>query len=112
MLGRPLELQVKDSEQTPYCVISPDPVLTEVQGKEWPHDILSGSREFALQGSRISKNKMWTMSTLFTSDWLVQPQDWPGFRMFSRLPSNNKAWNPVRVLPRARQIPSSRGFLL
>ncbi|MFJ5956545.1 hypothetical protein ACIQC5_11375 [Paenarthrobacter sp. NPDC092416] len=58
MLGSPLEFQVKDTEQTPYGVISPDPLRTKVLGKEWPRDILNGSREFALQGSRISKNKM------------------------------------------------------
>src|SRR4029453_1890006 len=34
------------------------------------------------------------------SDWLVQLRDWPGFRMFSGLPSVCRPWNPVRVPPR------------
>ncbi|MET3368425.1 UNVERIFIED_CONTAM: hypothetical protein ABIE34_001665 [Jeotgalibacillus campisalis] len=50
VLGSPLELQVKDAGQTPYCVVSPDPVLTGLLGKEWPHDILNGSREVVFRG--------------------------------------------------------------
>ncbi len=53
--------------------------------------------------------EVWTMSALSSSDCLVQPPDWPGFRMFPPLPSDSKAWNPVRVPPRARHTPSSEG---
>ena len=58
---------------------------------------------------RQGQKEVWTMSTLSASDWPVQPPDWPGFRMFPPLPSNDEAWNPVRVPPRARHTPSSEG---
>ncbi|MET4538622.1 hypothetical protein ABIE37_000377 [Arthrobacter bambusae] len=60
-------------------------------------------------GVRPNKKEVWTMSTLSTSDRLVQPPDWPGFLTFPPLPSATKAWNPVRVPPRARHTPSSEG---
>lgn len=49
------------------------------------------------------------MCTPFASDWPVQSPEWPGFRMFPPLPSNDKARNPVRVPPRAQHDPSSEG---
>ncbi|MFK0005105.1 DUF2199 domain-containing protein [Paenarthrobacter sp. NPDC090522] len=45
MLGAPVELAVKDTEQTPYCVGSPDPVLADVLGKQWPHDLLDAASQ-------------------------------------------------------------------
>lgn len=36
----------------------------------------------------IEQNRAWTMSTLFISDCLLQPPDWPGFRMFPPLASS------------------------
>jgi len=50
------------------------------------------------------------MSTLSMSDYLVQPPDYPGFRMFSRLSSVFRGWNAVRVPHRAQYFPSSEGF--
>ncbi|MFJ6535133.1 glycoside hydrolase family 3 C-terminal domain-containing protein [Paenarthrobacter sp. NPDC091711] len=47
------------------------------------------------------------MSTPFVSNSLVQPPNCPAFRMFPRLPSVSKAWNPVRVPPRARHTPEA-----
>lgn len=38
-------------------------------------------------GGPSAKRRVWTMSTLSTSDWPVLPPDWPGFRMFPPLPS-------------------------
>lgn len=61
---------------------------------------------------QMSKERVWTMSTLIAPDRIVQPPDWPGFRLFPRDPSDSKAWNRVRVPPRARHNPSSEGFLL
>ncbi len=55
------------------------------------------------------EKRVWTMSTLFPSDWFVQPPDRPGFRRFPRDPSNGKAKNRVRVPPRARHNPLVRG---
>ena len=68
-----------------------------------------GEHRVSVIGARSSKKEVWTMSTLLASDWPLQPPDWPGFRMFSPLPSVCKAWNPVRVPPRARHTPSSEG---
>ncbi|WP_458106744.1 hypothetical protein M1D51_12575 [Arthrobacter sp. R3-55] len=45
MLGTPAELAVKDTEQTPYCVGSPDPVLAEVLDRQWPHDLLGSASQ-------------------------------------------------------------------
>lgn len=42
MLGSAVELAVNDAEQTPYIVGSPDPVLSDVLEREWPHGILDG----------------------------------------------------------------------
>jgi len=52
------------------------------------------------------------MSTPFASDPDVQAMDCFGFRMLLGVPSVCKAWNAVRVPPRAHHIPSSEGFLL
>ncbi|BCW36090.1 hypothetical protein StoSoilA2_21460 [Arthrobacter sp. StoSoilA2] len=49
------------------------------------------------------------MSTLFTSDWLVQPPDWPGSRMFSRLPSNNKAMESRSSPTSGTRFPPGQG---
>jgi hypothetical protein len=46
------------------------------------------------------------MSTLQAPDWVVPGSDRAGFRMFPRDPSVCKAWNAVRVPPRA-QFPLS-----
>ena len=48
---------------------------------------------------------LWTLSTLSASDCVRQPPYSPGFAMFSRIPSVCKAWNAVRVPPRARVCP-------
>jgi hypothetical protein len=53
-----------------------------------------------------------TGSTLLASDWVVHRLNIAGFRMFSRVPSECKAGNAVRVPPRARKPPRKRGFLL
>lgn len=37
LLAVPVDLAVRDPEQTPYCVSSPDSVLVRVLGDEWPH---------------------------------------------------------------------------
>ena len=52
------------------------------------------------------------MCTLWASDWVVLGSDRAGLRMFSRVPSVCKGWDPVRVPPRAQHDPSSEGFLL
>ena len=69
----------------------------------------AGTRQVPVFGAQPSKKEVWTMSTLSTPDCPVQPPDCLGFRMFPPLPSARKAWNPVRVPPRARQTPSSKG---
>ena len=58
------------------------------------------------------KSRVWTLSTLSSSYWSIQAPDGPVFRMFARTPSVFKAWNAVRVPPRAQHLPSSEGFLL
>ena len=60
-------------------------------------------------GALRAKKKVWTLSTLLASDWAVLPPNRLGFRMFPPLPSISKAWNPVRVPPRAQHTPSSEG---
>lgn len=40
LLGAPVELAVRDTEQTPYCVSSPRQDLSDVLQIEWPHEIL------------------------------------------------------------------------
>jgi len=70
---------------------------------------MQGRDTCSFVGAQSGKKEVWTMSTLSTSDCLVHPADWPGFRMFSRLASNSKAWKPVRVPPRARHTPSCEG---
>lgn len=37
----PVNLAVLNTEQTPYCVSSPDEELNDVLTREWPHDILA-----------------------------------------------------------------------
>jgi hypothetical protein len=37
LLAAPVRLAVRDSEQTPYCVHSPDPLLSRVLTETWPH---------------------------------------------------------------------------
>ena len=66
-------------------------------------------RRFLVLSVQPSKKEVWTMSTLSTWDCLVQPPDWPGFRRFPPVPSVCRAWNPVRVPPRARHTPSPEG---
>jgi hypothetical protein len=72
----------------------------------------AGMRQVPIFGARSTKKEVWTMSTLSTSNWLVQPPDCPGFRMSPPLPSVPKPRNRLRVPPRARHTPSSEGFLL
>lgn len=40
LLGAPVELAVRDTEQTPYCVSSPHQELSDILLYEWPHEIL------------------------------------------------------------------------
>lgn len=40
MLGAPVDLAVRDTEQTPYCVSSPRQDFSDVLHNEWPHAIL------------------------------------------------------------------------
>jgi hypothetical protein len=47
------------------------------------------------------------MSTPSPSDWIVRRSDRGGFHMFLRVPSVGKAWNAVRVPPRAQCFPCS-----
>jgi hypothetical protein len=49
-----------------------------------------------------AKKKVLTVSPPLASDRGVCCPDWPVFRMFSRLPSVCRAWNAVRVPPRAQ----------
>jgi hypothetical protein len=49
------------------------------------------------------------MSTLLISNGVVQPSNWPGFLVFSRVPSVFKAENAVRVPPRAQLFPQVSG---
>jgi hypothetical protein len=37
LLAAPVSLVVRDAEQTPYCVDSPDPLLSRVLTEQWPH---------------------------------------------------------------------------
>jgi len=37
LLGAPVSLAVPDPEQTPYCVHSPDPLLSQVLTQPWSH---------------------------------------------------------------------------
>ena len=53
---------------------------------------------------------MRTLSTLLESDWVIYPEDWAGFGMFSGVSSVCKGWNAVRVPHRAQQIPSPEGI--
>jgi hypothetical protein len=69
----------------------------------------AGMRQVPIFGARSTKKEVWTMSTLSTSNWLVQPPDCPGFRMSPPLPSVPKPRNRLRVPPRARHTPSSEG---
>jgi hypothetical protein len=62
--------------------------------------------------SDVAKKEVWTLSTLFASDWAGHRPDWLGFRMFSGLPSICRGRNAVRVPPRTQHIPSSERFLL
>ncbi|MEV4540740.1 DUF2199 domain-containing protein [Micromonospora echinaurantiaca] len=42
LLAAPVELEVRDPEQTPYCAESPDPELAKVLTEVWPHqDVLA-----------------------------------------------------------------------
>ena len=40
---------------------------------------------------------VWTMSSLWITDWALQLPDWLGFRMLPGLPGVCKDWNAVRV---------------
>ena len=53
-----------------------------------------------------------TVSTHLAPDCAVHRPDWTVLAMFSGVPPVSKAWNPVRVPPRALHDPSSEGFLL
>jgi hypothetical protein len=53
-------------------------------------------------GEEPNKKKVWTVSTLFASDRVVQRPVWAGLLMFSRVPSVCRGWNAVRVPPRAQ----------
>ena len=55
---------------------------------------------------------MWTVSTLWVSDWVVPGPDWAGFLMFRRESSVCRDWNPVRVPPRAQCFRSSVAFFV
>lgn len=44
LLGAPVVLEVKDIEQTPYCVSSHQQDLEDVLQREWPHKILDEFR--------------------------------------------------------------------
>jgi hypothetical protein len=37
LLAAPVSLAVRDPEQSPYCVDSPDPLLSRVLTEQWPH---------------------------------------------------------------------------
>jgi hypothetical protein len=53
---------------------------------------------------------VFTLCTLWRSDWAVLRSDRAGFRMFLRLPSVCRGLSQVRVPPRARMTPRQRGF--
>jgi hypothetical protein len=38
MLGATVRLQVRDVDQTPYCISSPDQLLQAVISTDWPHE--------------------------------------------------------------------------
>jgi hypothetical protein len=40
VFGAPVELGVRDTDQTPWCNASPDPALTAVLTDEWDHDLV------------------------------------------------------------------------
>ena len=50
----------------------------------------------------VGRIGVWTVSTLWVSDWAVPMPDCAGFRMFGRESSVCKGWSPVRVPPRAQ----------
>ena len=58
---------------------------------------------------RKANKRVWTLSTLCLSDWGVHRSDRAGFGMIPGNPSVPKAWNHLRVPPRARHTPSSEG---
>ena len=76
------------------------------QDKQLPHLVNAGcgSLEETFGGENWG---VWTVSTLWVTDWAVPVPDWPGFRMFRRESSVCKGWNPVRVPPRAQCFPCS-----
>ncbi|WP_344363258.1 DUF2199 domain-containing protein [Arthrobacter humicola] len=41
LFAAPVNLAVLDPDHTPYCVSSPDHVLSDVLTKEWPHSVLA-----------------------------------------------------------------------
>ncbi len=55
---------------------------------------------------------VWTVSTLWVTDWAVPVPDWTGFLMFGRESSVCRGLNPVRVPPRAQCFRMSEGFLV
>jgi hypothetical protein len=72
-----------------------------------------GGRLSSVVGApKWARKRVCTLCTPWASDWVVPGSDRAGFRMFSGLPSVFKAWNTVRVPPRAQHDPSSEGFLL
>lgn len=73
------------------------------------HPLFKVKPALTLRALTATRTRVWTLFTLSTSNCLVHGPDCPGFRMFPRLPSNNKPWNHLRVPPRARHTPSSEG---
>ena len=76
-----------------------DPVAVEVgllrqdqvfQCKEAPHPVNAGSG--CLGEAFGGKIGVWTVSTVWVTDWAVPVPDWPGFRMSWRESSVCKGW--------------------
>ena len=83
------------------------PIASDAWCQEAPHPVDAGC---GCLGAWVGNRGVWTVSTLWVSDWAVPVPDWAGFRMFPGVASVCKGWNPVRVPPRARIIPRQRGF--
>ncbi|KQN86578.1 hypothetical protein ASE96_13515 [Arthrobacter sp. Leaf69] len=63
-------------------------------------------RTLSMRGAvLVGSNGVWTVSTLWVSDWVVLVPDWAGLRRFAGEWLVFKGWNPVRVPPRARVFP-------
>ena len=77
---------------------------------EMPHPVSSGAADWGRPW--WGRSGVWTLSTLWVSDWVGLVPDWAGFRMFQRESSVCKGWNPVRVPPRAQCFRRSAVFLV